>query len=523
MTDQLRSGGIAVIDFGSQYTQLIARRVRELGVYAEVFPHDVSRDVLDQHDPQGYILSGGPDSIYDADSPKLSINLFDDSAGILGICYGMQLISHDLGGRVEPGKTREYGPGMVNLVSDNSHQSPLLHELPAQLNVWMSHGDHVETPPSGFEVMARSNNGLMAAIGNIDHRIYGVQFHPEVSHTPQGIDLLRNFVFDICGCEAKWSPAAFIEDSIQRIQQTVGEERVLLALSGGVDSAVAGALIHRAIGDQLVSVFVNTGMLRKDEPEQVAHTFREEQGMNLIAVDATETFLSRLENVTEPEAKRKVIGSTFIDVFTDEAQKLKGVRFLAQGTIYPDVIESAAGHKAAKTIKSHHNVGGLPPDFKDRFELIEPLRDLFKDEVRLVGEALGLPESIVWRQPFPGPGLGIRCLGDLTWERLETLREADAIFLDELKQADLLRSETSQCFAVLLPVKSVGVMGDNRTYEEVLVLRAVTTDDFMTADWARLPYDLLAKVSNRIVNNVQGINRVTYDVTSKPPATIEWE
>jgi len=521
MTDNLRQGGIAVLDFGSQYTQLIARRVRELGVYAEVFPHDATPADLADHHPRGIILSGGPNSIYADDAPRITAGLLDDGEyPVLGVCYGMQLLAHHLGGTVEAGPTREYGPGHITV---DHADNPLFNGLPDAMNVWMSHGDHVEQVPGGFHVLARSDNGILAGIGHEDKHIYGVQFHPEVAHTPRGIDLLRNFVFEICGCVAKWSPAAFIDDATERIRAQVGEAQVLLALSGGVDSAVAGTLIHRAIGDQLVAVFVNTGMMRLNEPQDVVRVFREQEGINLIAVDATEDFLARLDGKHDPEAKRKIIGAAFIDVFREQADQLTDVTFLAQGTIYPDVIESALDHKTAKTIKSHHNVGGLPPDFKERFQLVEPLRDLFKDEVRKVGTALGLPDHIVWRQPFPGPGLGIRCLGDLTWDRLETLRAADAIFLEELEKADMLRSETSQCFAVLLPVKSVGVMGDNRTYEEVIVLRAVTTDDFMTADWARLPYELLARVSNRIVNEVKGVNRVTYDVTSKPPATIEWE
>lgn len=531
MTDP-RRGGIAVLDFGSQYTQLIARRVRELDVYAEVFPFDAALEKVNAHEPRGYILSGGPNSVYEAGAPQMPGWLMaspppdplpashgggKNTPPILGICYGMQAMTHALGGVVAPHGAREFGPATIQQTQD----SPLLHGLAPILNVWMSHGDRIEQPPKGFLPLAESENAPYAAMGDPTRGLYGVQFHPEVAHTEGGRDILRNFIFEVCGCEANWSPAAFIEGAIQAIRDQVGAEKVLLGLSGGVDSAVAGALIQRAIGDQLTAIFVNTGMLRKNEPETVMQVFRDEHGMNLIGVDATEDFLDALRGVTEPEAKRKIIGKLFIDTFAEEARKLEGVKFLAQGTIYPDVIESAASSKASHVIKSHHNVGGLPPDLQ--FQLVEPLRDLFKDEVRNVGTALGLPDSIVWRQPFPGPGLAVRCLGDLTWERLETLREADAIFTEELDKAGLLRKGTAQAFAVLLPVKSVGVMGDYRTYEEVIALRAVTTDDFMTADWARLPYDLLARTSNRIVNEVKGVNRVTYDITSKPPGTIEWE
>jgi GMP synthase (glutamine-hydrolysing) len=519
MISDPRNGGIAIIDFGSQYTQLIARRVREQGVYAEVFPHDITLERLSSKSPCAYILSGGPDSIYDVDAPKLYPAILNSGMPILGICYGMYLVANSFGGKVQASETREYGPGEIILKGTN----PLFAGLPDDLDVWMSHGDHVTSLPPGFDLLAQSNNGIFAAIGDKTRKIYGVQFHPEVNHTPHGIDLIRNFIFDICGCEAKWSPAVFVNDALARIKNQVGDKRVLLGLSGGVDSAVAAALIHKAIGDKLTCVFVNTGMLRHGEPQQVVQVFGDEQGMNLIANDSTELFLDRLKGVTEPEAKRKIIGAAFIDIFREEADRLQDVLFLAQGTIYPDVIESAADHKSAKTIKSHHNVGGLPDGFKEKFTLVEPLRDLFKDEVRKVGTELGLPNSIVWRQPFPGPGLAIRCLGEITWERLETLRAADAIYLEELGNAGLLREGTSQSFVVLLPVKSVGVMGDHRTYEEVAVLRSVTTDDFMTADWSRLPYDLLAKVSSRIVNEVRGINRVAYDITAKPPATIEWE
>lgn len=517
MNDDLRRGGIAIVDYGSQYTQLIARRVREQGVYAEVFAYDTPLEHINLHNPNGYILSGGPNSVYDVGAPQLPASLLNNGKPILGICYGMQALTHALGGQVAPAQAREYGRAVITQTGDN----PLLHGLMQSLHVWMSHGDRIEKPPTGFIPIAQSDNSPYAAMGDVERGLYGVQFHPEVSHTPQGVEILRNFIFEICSCVEKWSPAAFVDDAIDRIRAQVGDEQVLLGLSGGVDSAVAGALLHKAIGDRLTCIFVNTGLLRRNEPEEVVQVFQHEQGMNLIAVDATEQFLDGLQGMVEPEAKRKLIGGLFIDVFAEAARKLAGIRFLAQGTIYPDVIESAAGHKSAKTIKSHHNVGGLPDDL--HFELVEPLRDLFKDEVRRVGTALGLPDSIVWRQPFPGPGLGIRCLGDLTWTRLETLRHADAIFREELDKAGLLHAATAQAFAVLLPVKSVGVMGDGRTYEEVIALRAVATDDFMTADWARLDFDLLAHISSRIVNEVTGVNRVVYDITSKPPGTIEWE
>lgn len=515
--NDLRQGGIAIIDYGSQYTQLIARRLRELNVYAEVFAHDAGEAWINQHQPAAYILSGGPNSIYEPDAPQMPAFILNSGKPVLGICYGMQALTHALKGVVAPAQHREYGSATIT----HTPQSPLLDGLPRELPVWMSHGDRIEEPPQGFIPLAQSANSPYAAIGDPDRKLYGVQFHPEVRHTPDGSALLANFAFNIAGCAPRWSAENFIDNVTDAIRDTVGDERVILGLSGGVDSAVAGTLIHRAVGDQLTCIFVNTGMLRLNEAQEVLRVFRDEQQMNVIYRDATEEFLDALRDVTEPEQKRKVIGGLFIDIFAEEARKLRGARFLAQGTIYPDVIESASGSKAAKVIKSHHNVGGLPDDLE--FELVEPLRDLFKDEVRRVGEALGLPEHIIWRQPFPGPGLAIRCLGNLTFERLETLRKADAIFIDELRKADMLIGDTAQAFAVLLPVKAVGVMGDNRTYEEVIVLRAVATDDFMTADWARLPYDLLARASSRIVNEVSGVNRVTYDITSKPPGTIEWE
>ena len=513
----LKQGGIAVIDFGSQTTQLIARRVRELGVYSEVFPHDSDRARIDRHQPAGYILSGGPDSVYDERAPRLPPFLLDSDKPILGICYGMQLLTDALGGQVVASGQKEYGPASVTRVAS----SALWQGISERSTVWMSHGDRIEAPPPGFVSLAQSDNCPYAAIGDPSQRRFGLQFHPEVQHTPGGRAILANFLFRICGCADKWSPEAFIDDAIQSIRRQVGGEQVLLALSGGVDSAVTAGLIQRAIGERLTCVFVDHGLLRQGEAQQVIDVFQEEQGIKLIAVNAVETFLSALEGVREPEAKRKIIGKAFIDVFSGEARKLRGIRYLAQGTIYPDVIESAANNPAANTIKSHHNVGGLPADLQ--FELVEPLRDCFKDEVRAIGAALGLPEGIIWRQPFPGPGLAIRCLGALSWERLEKLRAADAIFTGELAAAGLLRKGTAQSFAVLLPVRSVGVMGDKRSYDETIALRAVTTDDFMTADWARLPYDLLARVSARIVNEVPGVNRVAYDITSKPPGTIEWE
>jgi GMP synthase (glutamine-hydrolysing) len=521
MTDP-RIGGIAIIDFGSQYTQVIARRIREQHVYAEVFFPDDPPEQVNQHSPRAYILSGGPNSVYADGAPQVPDFVLEQPT--LGICYGMQALTHKLGGTVGAAVKREYGPVHIAHHAD----SRLFAGLDTDQLVWMSHGDRIDAPPPGFTPLAHSDNSPFAAIGDDERGLYGVQFHPEVSHTPHGVALLRNFALNIAKCAQTWSTTAFIEDAIERIQVQVGDEgRVMLGLSGGVDSAVAGALLQRAIGERLVAVFIDTGMLRKNEANEVVQVFGEERGMNLITRRAAEAFISALDGEHEPEQKRKIIGKQFIDLFSAEARALShDVAFLAQGTIYPDVIESAAASKHARVIKSHHNVGGLPDDLE--FELVEPLRDLFKDEVRRVGEELGLPERIVWRQPFPGPGLAIRCLGDITFERLEKLREADAILREELNAAGMLRHSpdvigTSQAFAVLLPVKAVGVMGDERTYEEVIVLRAVTTDDFMTADWARLPYELLARVSNRIVNEVRGVNRVTYDVTSKPPGTIEWE
>lgn len=515
---------IAILDFGSQYAQLIARRVREAHVYCELFPWDAPTEKVLALQPKGFILSGGPASVYDEGAPALPDYVLTSRAPVLGICYGMQLLTHALGGRVAPSQRREYGPAVLHTTAAN----PL---IPAgQQPVWMSHGDRIEAPPPGFIPLARSDNSPVAAIGNPERKLYGVQFHPEVRHTPQGARLLGQFVTEICGITPDWTPEAIIQESVQRIQGQVGDGQVLSAVSGGVDSSVATALVSRAVGEQLVSVFVDTGMLRQNERAHVQAALHENLGIELIVVDAVQRFMQALKGVSEPETKRRIIGELFIRIFEEQARKLGMPNFLVQGTIYPDVVESSAPDRSkAARIKTHHNVGGLPEDM--HFELVEPLRYLFKDEVRLVGEALGLPHQMVWRQPFPGPGLAVRCLGEITLERLEHLRQADAILTDELAAAGLLHlhenagqlSGTSQAFAVLLPVRSVGVMGDQRTYQEAVALRAVTTDDFMTADWARLPYDLLARIANRIVNEVAGVNRVVYDITSKPPATIEWE
>ena len=507
---------LVILDYGSQTTQLIARRVRELHVYAEILPWNAAPERIAALSPVGVILSGGPNSVYDAGAPTLPAGLFTLGVPVLGICYGMQLLTQTLGGRVQPGAVREYGATEV-MVLEPHH--PLFAGLPERQTVWMSHGDQVVAMPPGFIALARSQSGVLAAFAHSERRLFGLQFHPEVIHTPQGGELLRRFLFDICGCAGDWTPDAFIAATTMRIREQVGAAGVVCGLSGGVDSAVTAALVHRAIGDQLTCIFVDTGLLRKDEVAQVEATFHQSLGMRLVVVDAAERFFTALAGVTEPEQKRRIIGEQFIRVFEAQARDLTGVRFLAQGTIYPDVIESA-GSASAHRIKSHHNVGGLPEQMS--LALVEPLRELFKDEVREVGLALGLPEALIWRHPFPGPGLAVRILGEVTRERVATLQEADAIFLEALHAAGYYR-QTAQAFAVLLPVQSVGVMGDHRTYADVIALRAVTTDDYMTADWAQLPYALLARVSNRIVNAVRGVNRVVYDISSKPPATIEWE
>jgi GMP synthase (glutamine-hydrolysing) len=513
---------IAILDFGSQYTQLIARRVREANVYCELFPWDAPPAAPLAIQPKGFILSGGPASVYAAGAPTLPEYVLQQQVPVLGICYGMQLLARTLGGRVARAESREYGPAQVELVGPDTPLLAPLRSKRSRFQVWMSHGDRIEAVPPGSDVLARSENSPVAAMGDRERGYYGLQFHPEVVHTEPGQEIIRRFAVEVCGCRADWTPASFIEQAIADIRARVVEERVICGLSGGVDSAVTATLVHQAIGDQLTCIFVNTGLLRRGEPEQVVRTFRDGLGTQLVAVDATEDFLTALDGVTDPEQKRRAIGELFIRVFEREAGKLGDPRFLAQGTLYPDVIESRGPERrVAARIKTHHNVGGLPEDMA--FELVEPLRYLFKDEVRAAGEALGLPAEIVWRQPFPGPGLAVRILGAVTWDRLETLRAADAILLDELAAAGALRGETQQALAVLLPIQSVGVMGDERTYQNVVAIRAITTEDFMTADWARLDHDLLARISNRIVNEVEGVNRVVYDITSKPPATVEWE
>jgi len=512
---------LLILDFGGQYTQLIARRVRECGVYSEIHPWDMSDAAISAFNPAGVVLSGGPESVNLDDPPRVSAEVFKLGVPVLGICYGMQTMAAELGGKVEASSHREFGyaeivPGDSDLfggLSDSDSDS--------LLKVWMSHGDRVETVPPGFSVTASSANSPLAAMEDHERHFYGVQFHPEVTHTPQGQAMIRRFVLDICACPGNWTPDNIVSDAIETVRNRVGDGKVLLGLSGGVDSSVVAALLHEAIGDQLICVFVDHGLLRFHEGDQVMENFAEHLGVNVIRVNAADRFFAALEGVSDPEEKRKIIGGQFVEVFDEEAHKLESIEWLAQGTIYPDVIESAGAKTGkAKVIKSHHNVGGLPEDM--RMLLIEPLRELFKDEVRKIGIELGLPREMVYRHPFPGPGLGVRVLGEVRPEYVELLQLADDIFIDELRKHDLY-DKTSQAFAVFLPVRSVGVMGDGRRYDYVIALRAVETVDFMTARWARLPYEFLEHVSLRIINEVDGISRVTYDISGKPPATIEWE
>ena len=525
MMHNIHDQRILILDFGSQYTQLIARRIREIGVYCEIRAFDISDDELAEFNPKGIILSGGPESVTEGQSPRAPEQVFAMGIPVLGICYGMQTMAEQLGGKVSTSDVREFGYAQIQ-VEASGHILEGLEDKKSDagqslLDVWMSHGDKVSKMPEGFELMASTPSCPIAGMYSTTQPFFGIQFHPEVTHTLQGKPLFERFALELCGCEALWTPANIIDDAITRVREQVGSDKVLLGLSGGVDSSVVAALLHKAIGDQLTCVFVDNGLLRKNEGDQVMAMFAENMGIKVIRADSEALFLSKLAGVSDPEAKRKVIGNTFIEVFDEQAGLIKDVNWLAQGTIYPDVIESAASKTGkAHVIKSHHNVGGLPDDMK--MGLVEPLRELFKDEVRKVGLALGLPYDMVYRHPFPGPGLGVRILGEVKKEYADVLREADAIFIEELHKADWYH-KTSQAFVVFLPVKSVGVVGDARRYEWVVSLRAVETIDFMTARWAHLPYELLETVSNRIINEISGISRVAYDVSSKPPATIEWE
>jgi len=509
---------ILILDFGSQTTQLIARRIRELGVYSEIKPCFISLEEIKSFKPSGIILSGGPSSVYDVDAPTITPKIFEFGVPVLGICYGVQLISHLLGGKVERSEKREFGPAFIKIVEENALFKGL--KKGGVYKVWMSHSDRIEVLPEGFYVLAETENTPFAAIAHKEKPVYGVQFHPEVIHTEIGQEVLGNFVFEVCGCEADWSMPSFIERTVEEIKELVKEnEKVICALSGGIDSTVTALLVHKAIRDRLIPIFVNNGLLRKNEPEEVLSLMKS-LGLKVDYVDASSLFLERLKGVEDPERKRKIIGETFIEVFEKEAKKFENVVYLAQGTLYPDVIESVSFRGPSATIKSHHNVGGLPE--RMHLKLIEPLRELFKDEVRKIAELLGLPKHIIWRQPFPGPGLAIRIIGEVSEEKLNILREADAIVTEEMLNTGWYY-QVWQSFAVLLPVKTVGVMGDARTYEYVVAIRCVESQDAMTADWVKLPYELLERLSNRIINEVKGVNRVVYDISSKPPATIEWE